>query len=226
MKLNTFVVATVLASALSAGPLLAQTEDEKAKMQKDIQNWAAMREEAIPAGEILAGDVKNIANPVGQVEELILNEKGTRIQYVLFEVPYPYSFYTGEDGFVNYKAVEVEDGYYGGVNLLIRDADVDLPRDQLKLTKGEARGRLVSRLIGSDIKFADGQMREVEDILVHPKTGMVTHYVVEMNPDALFDDDSRTIRATKVSIKKDGSIVTDLKVTDVEETQDFDPRFL
>ena len=153
LKLNNIVTATALASVLSTGSVIATADDGKAKMHKDIEDWAEMREKAMPAGEILAGDVKNIANPVGRISELVLNKKGTSIEYVLFETPYPYSFYSGEDGFVNYKSVELSDSYYGGVDLLIEDADISQPRDQLTLTRGERNG---PRKLDSQISAPSG----------------------------------------------------------------------
>lgn len=221
-----YLAMTALASALSAGPTLAMADTKSAKKQDAMRDWAEMRAEAVPADEILAGDIRNRFNQVGRTEDLILNTEGTAVQYVLFEVPYPYSFYATEDGFVNYSAVDLDDDYSGGVNLVIKDADVGLPRDQLTLTRGEARNRLVSRLIGSDVKFSDGAVREVDDILVHPQTGKVTHYVVEMNPQALIDEDLRTVRASKVTIKDDGSLAVDMKAADVDKSQDYDPQLL
>lgn len=213
-------LATAIAVALSSSAFAQNASDQK------IKDWAKMREKAIPATELLASDVRNFANPVGQTDKLILNKEGTAIQYVTFDVPYPYSFYTGEDGFVSYDSVDVEDGAYGGVELMISDANVSLPRDQLKLTRGEARGRLVDRLIGSDLRFSDGETREVEDMLIDPESGRVTHYVVQMNTESLFDEQSRTIRVTNVKIGNDGTLTANMPLADVEKSQDYDPDFL
>lgn len=222
MKSMTLLTTTsALAAALASGAAMAQAAN-----QEDSRNWAKMREKAIPASELLAADVRNFANPIGQTENLVLNQKGTAIQYVLFEVPYPYSFYTTEDGYVNYDAVDVDDGYYDGVNLMVEDANVSLPRDQLKLTRAEAENRLVDRIIGSDIQFSDGQKREIEDILINPKSGQVTHYVVQMDEEALFGGESRTVRANNVSLNEDGSISASSRFADIEKSQDFNPDYL
>ncbi|MFP5307212.1 MAG: hypothetical protein ACLGI7_15490 [Gammaproteobacteria bacterium] len=193
---------------------------------KDVAKWAEMRKNAVPATELLASDVSNFANPVGRTDKLILNEQHTAIEYVLFDVPYPWSFYTGEDGYVRYDSVELRDGYYAGVNLQIQPGEVTNPGDQLKLTRGEVDDRMVSRLIGRDMHFADGETREISDLLIQPKTGKVTHYVVQLDADALFDHEPRTVRASQVSIDESGRVSTQARFDDIASKPEFDPDFL
>lgn len=194
--------------------------------QKDMREWNEMRKEAIPAEGVLAGKVKNFTNTIGRVEHLVLNEAKDDIEYVIFEVPYPYSFYTGEDGYLNYDSLDVEHDVTGGINLVVKDADVTYPPDKLKLTKTQVDDRMVSRLIGSEMTFSDGSQREVQDLLIHPKTGKVTHFVIEMKPDAVFSEEPRTVRAKNVSIGEKGKITADVSLAEVKKNQDYDADFL
>jgi hypothetical protein len=210
-------VATMAASSLA----FAQNQQDMSKQ------WEEMRKEAISAKAILAGDIKSRFNAIGQVEYLILDEEGDAIEYVIWDRPQPLSaVYLGKEGFVNYDAVDVEHSITGDINLIIEDAEVSLPRDELKITRREADHRMVEKLIGSEIEFADGSTREVEDILIHPETGKVTHYVVAMNPDEFFDDEPRAIRASEVKVSDEGNIRADLSVEEVEQQQDFNTDFL
>lgn len=194
--------------------------------EEDMRNWKEMQKEAVSAEAILSGKVKNIANLVGRIEHLILDDAKNDVQYVLFETPYPYSFYTGEDGYLNYDALDVEYDASGGINLLITEDTVTYPPDKLKLTRAQVDDRMVSRLIGRELEFDDGSEREIQDLLIHPKSGKVTHYVVEMNPDAVFSEEPRTIKAKNINVTEEGRINTDLTLKEVERQQEYDPGFL
>lgn len=228
MKTVTSIL-TIAAVAFGAGGVAAtQKTDQTEKADQNVATqWQEMRKEAVSARSILAGDVKNRFNPLGQVSYLILNEAGDQIEYVVWNTPYPYSgIYMADDGFVNYDAVDVEHGITGEINLIVKNAEVSLPRDQLKITRSEADHRMVDKLIGSEIEFADGTIREVEDILIQPETGKITHYVVAMDPDEFFDEELRTIRANQVKVSNEGNIRADLNADEVEQQQDFDTDFL
>jgi hypothetical protein len=214
-------------SALALAAVAAGTGVQAASADdKDMAKWAQMRKNAVPASEILASDVSNFANPVGRTDKLILNEQHTAIEYVLFDVPYPWSFYTGEDGYVRYDSVDLRDGYYAGINLQIQPGEVTNPGDRLRLTRGQVDDRMVSRLIGSDMHFPDGSRREISDLLIQPQTGKVTHYVLQTDSDTLFGGEPRTVRASQVSIDGRGRVSTDAKLKDILEKPEFDPDFL
>ena len=224
MKLTQFAPLTALFAALSvSGAAMAGSSDDP----KKLREWAEMRKEAVPASDILAGNVKNVANLVGRIEHLVLNEAKDDVQYVLFEVPDPYDYYTGgEDGYLNYDELDIDSSVAGGIDLIITDANVTSPAKTLKLTRSEVKGRMVSRLIGSDMHFADGSEREVEEMLIHPRSGKVTHYVVQMHPEALFNEEPRTVRAKDVTISEQGRIQTRLTLDKVRDQQVYDPAFL
>lgn len=192
----------------------------------DMRDWQKMQKEAVSAKALLSGKVKNIANIVGRIEYLILDDAKKDIQYVVFKTPFPYTFYSSEDGYLNYDALDVDYDTTGGIDLLITEDTVTHPPDELKLTRGQVIDRMVGRLIGRNMQFGDGSEREVRDMLIHPKTGMVTHYIVEMSPQALFSEQPRTIRAKNVAITEKGRISTNLTLKEVEKQQDYDPGFL
>ena len=199
MKRNTFIAAGLGVAAMIAAPVSAQQTDMQA-----WQQWQRSNNETVSADRMMTGDVTNAFNMLGNVEDLILNERGTQIEYVLYEVPYPYSAFGSEDGFVRWDNVAVERGFGTGVDLRIDNEASSEAKDRLQLTRKEARGRLVSRIVGGDMMFADGSMREIDDILFDPASGLITHFVVEMSEDSLFDEDTRRIPASMVSLDANG----------------------
>ena len=199
MKRNTFIAAGLGVAAMIAAPVSAQQTDMQA-----WQQWQRSNNETVSAERMMTGDVTNAFNMLGNVEDLILNERGTQIEYVLYEVPYPYSAFGSEDGFVRWDNVAVERGFGTGVDLRIDNEASSEAKDRLQLTRKEARGRLVSRIVGGDMMFADGSMREIDDILFDPASGLITHFVVEMSEDSLFDEDTRRIPASMVSLDANG----------------------
>jgi hypothetical protein len=188
---------------------------------------AEMRKEAVSARTLLSGDVKDRFNLIRRVSNLILDENSDRVKYVIWEVPYPYSgVYLGRNGFVEYDAIDLEHGVTGRNNLVVEETESEPERGHLTIARSEARYCSLDHIIGSEIEFADGTERQVQDVLVHPETGKVTHYVVAMNPDDLWDGERRTIRADNVKLREEGQIQADLEIEELEEQQDFDSRFL
>ncbi|MAT84645.1 MAG: hypothetical protein CMD39_10185 [Gammaproteobacteria bacterium] len=166
-------------------------------------------DDAVSADRLLGGDVHTVANPVGSVRDLILNERGSAVAYVLYEVPYPYALSGADDGFVRFDNVAVEDGATLDTVLRIDDGAARGPRE-LTLKRSEADHRMVSRLLDDAVAFADGRhIREVEDILVDRHSGELLGFVVNRNPDAWFNDDPRLIPPHKVTIGPDGNVTTD-----------------
>jgi hypothetical protein len=119
-------------------------------------------------------------------------------------VPFPYDVYTAEDGFVRWDNIEVERGVGSGLDLRIDGEASAYAKEQLQLTRAEAGDRLVSRIVGSDLTFSDGQMREIDDIQFDPESGMITNFVVEMDEDSLFDEDTRLVPAAMVMLDPQG----------------------
>src|SRR6056297_2328814 len=119
-------------------------------------------ENAVSAQTLLGADVKNVANPIGNVRDLILNEDRTAIEYVLYEVPYPYSLMDAQNGFVAFDNLAIEAGATLATDLRIDD-DAARGPEELTLDRREADHRMVSRILEDHVVFADGQqVREVE----------------------------------------------------------------
>jgi len=195
MKINSFLATALAATALGSSPAMAQTDWEK-----DRARYEAIMNETASAERMLSGDVTNGFNHIGDVQNLVLDPTGTRIEYVLYEVPYPYSTFGDEDGFVRWDNVAIEPGTVGGLDLAIDDGTEPYAKNELEITRAEADDRLVNRIIESNMMFSDGSMREISDIIFDPDNGMVTHYVVEFDDDSLFDEDERLIPADWVSL--------------------------
>ncbi|QIQ87500.1 hypothetical protein [Erythrobacter sp.] len=195
MKLKTILAAGLATTALGAAPAMAQSAMEQAHDRyKDAMN------ETVSAERMMSGDVTDGFSQLGDVRNLVLDKTGERIAYILYDVPYPSSFYGSDDGFVRWDNVAIERGAYNGLDLRIDDDAEPYRKEQLTLTKAEAEDRLVDNIVGGDMMFADGEMREIEDILFDPETGMVTNYVVEFDEDSLFDEDTRLVPASMVSL--------------------------
>ena len=126
MNIKPIMKSSLAGLALIAMPAAAQTADgdymmpsEEAKAQMAQGNFMMPWEEATnntaSAERMMSGDVTNGFNMLGNVKDLILNTAGTQIQYVLYEVPSPWSFYGGEDGFVAWDNIAVERGVGAGM---------------------------------------------------------------------------------------------------------------
>ena len=198
MTLKALMTAGIGAAALLAGPAMAQAPNSQDWAQRQAQN------ETVSAQRMMSGDVTNGFNMLGNVSDIVLNARGTAVEYVLYEVPFPYDVYTAEDGFVRWDNIEVERGVGSGLDLRIDGEASAYAKEQLQLTRAEAGDRLVSRIVGSDLTFADGQMREIDDIQFDPESGMITNFVVEMDEDSLFDEDTRLVPAAMVMLDPQG----------------------
>ncbi|HEX5418477.1 MAG TPA: hypothetical protein VFY39_00625 [Gammaproteobacteria bacterium] len=89
----------------------------------------------------------------------------------------------------------------------------------------QAANRLVSRLLGSQLYFSGVGSRQIKDILIDRQSGKVMYYVVDMEPDSLFDAQPRTIPADKVSIDK-ARVSTSIDFQAVDNLQKFNAAFL
>ncbi|AOL21999.1 hypothetical protein Ga0102493_11970 [Erythrobacter litoralis] len=199
MKLKTLIAAGLATTALGAAPALGQSTMEEAH-----DRYQQAMNETVSAERMMSGDVTNGFNQLGDVRNLVLDQTGQRIEYILYDVPYPSSFYGEDDGFVRWDNVAIERGGFDGLDLRIDDDAEDYRKEQLTLTKAEADGRLVDNIVGADMMFADREMREIEDILFDPETGMITHYVVEFDEDSLFDEDTRLVPASMAGLDESG----------------------
>jgi hypothetical protein len=185
-------------AALGAAPALAQSSMEEAH-----DHYTKAMNETVSATRMMSGDVTDGFSQLGDVSDLILGPSGESIEYILYETPYPVAFYGADDGFVRWDNVEIERGGFAGLDLRIDDGAEPYAKEQLRITRSEADDRLVDNIIGGDMMFADGEMREIEDILFDPDSGMVTNYVVEFDEDSLFDEDTRLVPASMVSLDEE-----------------------
>jgi hypothetical protein len=191
-----------------------------------MESWAKMRGELVEANELLSADVTNGLNPVGQVTDLVLTPDHEQVQYILYETPYPYSFYGAEDGFARYDGVEFQSGAVFDTTLRLEAQDAAGAPQDLRLTRDQARERLVSRLIGSAMVFADDASREIDDILIDRDTGAVIHYVVETDANSIFRAERRTVPADRVTIADDGQVSAALRLRELADVQTYDPALL
>lgn len=206
-----------------AGGALAQDNSDKPRMHED---WHKMQEEVISAEAILGGDVSNGLNPVGSVDKLILSEDGSRVEYILYDVPYPYSFYGAQDGFTTFEGVEF---MHWGNDVTVRFDDDEEPRapEELELTETEAESRLVENVIHETVMFENEELREVEDLLIDRDNGEIVYFVVDMEAESLFDSDRRAIPADMISIQDDGSLVASTSIQGVDDiSQEYDEAYL
>ena len=221
------IAALSLATSAAFAQQLARSDDlaNSGSNTNLMETWAKLRGELIEANELLSADVNNTFNPVGQVTDLVLSPDHRQVQYILYETPFPYSFFGAEDGFARYDAIELEHGAGFDTTLRLEPADSARPPEQLTITRDEARDRLVSRVIGSDMQFVDAT-REIDDLLIDRDTGAIVHYVVDTDPDALFGGETRTVPAARVTIADNGRISAALPLRELDSMQSYDPALL
>lgn len=217
MKTRTLLAAALSGTALTAAPAVAQDDMRAAQ---DRYN-AAMNETA-SAERMMSGEVSHVFRQLGEVRDLILDPAGQRVEYILYETPMIGRIYGGEDGFVRWDNVEIERGAGTSLDLRIDDPASAESKDRLTITRSEADDRLVSRIIGGEMMFADGQMREIDDILFDPDTGALQHYVVEFDTESLYTEDTRLVPAAMVSLDEErGTWIVAQPVTYTYETWIF-----
>ncbi len=223
-------------AALSIASMSALAQNADSSRQNDrmsqqrstdakARDWQEMRQNAVKASEILDGNVTNGLNPVAQVTNLVLNKNGDELEYIIYESRSPVmSFYVG-DGYTSYNTVDLESSYGGGVDVRVdSSADVRGP-EEIEITRDEADQRLVSHVLESQIELDGGKIYQVEDLLIQPQTGKITHYVIGSEPDVLFSDGRRTVRATEVSFRN-GEYRSDLSMQDIDKDQPYEEDWL
>jgi hypothetical protein len=191
-----------LTIGIAAGLLAAPAAQAQGTMQDNMQvskeRWEQVRNATVSAQELMSGDVNNNFNFLGDVRNLVLDPTMSRLEYVLYDVPYFYSLYGDDDGFVRFDNVAIERGGTG-MDVRIDDEAADYRKDELELTRSEAEGRLVDEIINGKVRFSDGQWRGVDDVLFDPDNGMIQYFVVEMDDESLFGNDNRLVPASRVS---------------------------
>lgn len=210
---NLFKTATFTTLAALLLPVAAQADmhgDGKMDHQK-------LRERAVSAEQVLSGDVQHLTNPVGNVRDLILNEAGTAVEYVLYEVPFPYYLEGARNGFVRFDNVAVELDATTELVLRFDEESAAHTPDELTITRAEADHRMVSRILEDAVTFSDAaRTHEVEDMLIDRETGEILGYVVNRNPDSWFNDQPAMIPPQQVSIGPGGNVTTGAEIAALE----------
>lgn len=210
---------------------MADTEFTEADAARDKQltDWRTMKEKVIRADEVLSGDVTNGFNKMGNVRDLVLTPDRKRVEYILYEVPFPYGYYGAQDGYVAFDNVAFENTVTADLNIRIDDEQSMADPETLKLTREEANNRLLSRIQDESLVFGadDNVMREVEDLLINRQTGEITHYVIAMDEESLFNVEPRAIPVENIRFDTDNNrLVTDVRLDNVEQMAYYAPEFL
>lgn len=205
---------------------VADPDEELGQSEASFESWAQMEGEVLRAEEMLEGDVTNGLNPIGAVSDLVLSQDGSRVEYILYEVPYPYSFYGSEDGFTTFEGVDIFKD--AALELEVRlpiEARPQAP-EELRLTAAEAQQRLVSRILGERLYFTEDTSRRIEDLLIDRESGEVLHYVIEADPEAIFSANRRTVPADQISIDEEGRITAEIQLAGLDDVQEYDSELL
>ncbi len=209
----------------------AEKKQKQSKMQhkewsqSDAQKWREMRQNAVKASEILRGSVTNGLNSVAQVQNLVLSEDGSEVEYIVYNANSPiWNVHLG-DGYTSYNTVDLEtSSLAGGIDVRIGTSGQVKGPEDIRITQDEADKRLVSRIMNEQIQLQSG-MYEIEDILIQPETGKVTHYIIGSDPDAVFSNGKRTVRADRVSFRN-GEYRSDLSMQEIDRDQPYDESWL
>lgn len=211
-----------VAALAVSGVAVAGDETDGANQQSqnmDAERWQELREQTVSAEELLGADVATVDDPVGNVRDLVLNESGTAVEYVLYEVPYPYAYGGNDDGFASFDNLAVDD--FGGFGIRLRfddDAAAKAP-DELILNRQQADHRLVSNILDETVVFSGQETRPVEDILIDRQSGEIKGYVVNANQDAWFNDEPRVIAPDQVTVSDEGEVSTRAEFAALESLQ-------
>lgn len=191
------------------------------------EGWSKMREQVVGADDVLAADVTNGVHHVGEVSELVLTSDGSAVQYVLYEVPYPFRVFGSESGFTTFDGIDLRAAAGADISVEFADTDAHSAPEELRVSASEADHRLVSEMLGDPLHFSDGETRTITDLLVDRDTGAVTHFVVDMEAQSLLDTDRRSIPADRVDIDAGGTVTASTDIRGVDEiTQQYDPGLL
>ncbi len=196
-----------------------------ATADKDWQGWQSMQERLVGAEQLMRGNVSNGLNPFAGVINLVLSPDHDKVQYVLFRASYPYTLIGGQTGFVAFDNLRIWNGAANSTTLTVEDLNNAHKPDELKLTPSGVANRLVSNVIGSQLYFASGQSRQITDMLIDRKTGEIADYVVDMDPNSLFDSKPRAVPADRVKVDK-GRVSTSISLGDLDDLQTINPAYL
>jgi hypothetical protein len=135
----------------------------------------------VSASDILDGKVSNGLNTVATVNQLVLDDESAMIEYVVVDSNSPLWQLERGDRYLPIDGVNFERGP-DRANLQIypdNAAPVSGP-DRFAVTANDASHRLVDQVLGGQLTFTDRQDLRINDLLLDPQTGEVTHFVVRV----------------------------------------------
>lgn len=225
--MHPYIKSTAIAMTIClAAPLATQASENMGEDAADWADWQEMRGEAVHASSILGAQVSNGLNPIGEVKKLVLDQDNQSVEYVIYHASFPYALYGGNDGFASFDNVNLTNSI-AVTEMQVQIAPDDaMGKEVLKLSAADVDDRLVSRLIGESMRFENGKLRDVANLLIDPETGEITHFVVQTDQDAIFSGERRTVNDNEVTVTEQGQLKADLSLAQVDDMQDFNPDFL
>lgn len=221
---SAILLTTLITPALSiAAPSSAkQPENQKATP------WEEMHKEAVSVEGLRSGEVKNKLESIGNTKYLILDKTNKRIEYVVYELPRENASLPTktESRYFKYRNKTGLSFNSPGIDVTIDESMLDSKNNQLSLTKKQAKDHLVSQLLNEEMAFSSGESLEIADMLINPESGKISHYVVELETDSLFDEQLRTVRVNNVSVSDAGMISANMSLDQIDKNQDYDPKLL
>ena len=114
MRRTTPVAASIIALAATAGRAHAADSDRQATrspadMQIITKDLSEMRTNTVRATDILRDDVTNGLNAMGTVQDLVLSNDASRVEYVIFNTGVPWTITPGP-GYLPFNQVDLEKG--------------------------------------------------------------------------------------------------------------------
>ncbi|WP_320838385.1 hypothetical protein [Zhongshania sp.] len=179
-------------------------------------------DKTISADNLLASDVKNIANKVGRIKDLIMDVDNSHVRFVIYRVPGRLHAGGPGVGFAELSKVETESGG-GDTDVLLIGPESERAPETLKLTRKDLRKHSVDRMLGNtDLQLSDGKSLTIADLRIDPSDGRITHYVVELDDDAVFFGDPRAVPVGRVSRSADGWFFTAMTRQEIDRLGKLD----
>lgn len=198
--------ALVVGALASSAASLAQPPGE----------WRRMQEEVISAKDLLGAELSNGERVIGKVGDLALSEESTRVERVLFEVPYAYRVEQGRNhGFVEFEDLVVETSP-DELRARIADGATPKPPEALELVAQEADNRLASNILDAWLQFSNDELREIDNLLIDRDSGRITHYVIDMEAESVFDQNRRLIPAENVYVSTQGYVTASITLREAD----------
>ncbi len=190
-----------------------------------MHDWQNMQQRLVSAQQIMRGNISNGLNPFASVINMVLTPDHDKVEYVLFRSTYPYTVIGGQTGFVAFDDLRIWNGAALSTTLTVENLQNAHKPKELKLTPSQAANRLVSNIIGSQLYFDGGTSRTITNLLIDRKTGEIADYVVDMDPDSLFDSAPRAVPADRITVAE-SRISTNLTLGDADNLQTINPDYL